>query len=101
MTKSRPAISAWENDRTIVRFPDPAVEVVDERFRSLVVWQEVVERLWRSRRYLVSSGRTATQSISTRILIKPAWIVVRTGRFSSKNSLYTSLYSAKRVGSVR
>jgi hypothetical protein len=58
-------------------------------------------RRWRSRRYLVSSGRTATQSISTRILIKPAWTVVRTGRFSSKNSLYTSLYSAKRVGSVR
>ena len=27
--------------------------------------------------------------------------VVLTGRFSSKNSLYTSLYSAKRVGSVR
>jgi gluconolactonase len=46
MTKSRPALSAWENDRTIVRFPDPAVEVVDERFRSLAVWQEVVERLW-------------------------------------------------------
>ena len=46
MTKSRPALSAWENDRTIVRFPDPAVEVVDERFRSLVVWQEVVDRLW-------------------------------------------------------
>jgi hypothetical protein len=58
-------------------------------------------RRWRSRRYLVSSGRTATQSISTRILIKPAWTVVRTGGFSSKNSLYTSLYSAKRVGSVR
>src|ERR1700745_2634477 len=46
MTKSRPALSAWENDRTIVRFPDLAVEVVDERFRPLVVWQEVVERLW-------------------------------------------------------
>src|ERR1700738_711585 len=52
MTKSRPAISAWENDRTIVRFPDPAVEVVDERFRSLVVWQEVVERLWTGGRWL-------------------------------------------------
>jgi hypothetical protein len=52
MTKSRPALSAWENDRTIVRFPDPAVEVVDERFRSLVVWQEVVERLWTGGRWL-------------------------------------------------
>jgi hypothetical protein len=36
MTKSRPGISAWEIDRTIVRFPDPAVEVVDERFCLLV-----------------------------------------------------------------
>jgi gluconolactonase len=35
-----------------VRFPDPAVEVVDERFRSLVVWQEVVERLWTGGRWL-------------------------------------------------
>ena len=32
--KKRPGINAWESDRTIVRFPDPAVEVVDERFRS-------------------------------------------------------------------
>ncbi len=52
MTKSRPALSAWENDRSIVRFPDPAVEVVDERFRSLVVWQEVVDRLWTGGRWL-------------------------------------------------
>ena len=37
---------AWDVDRTIVRFPDPAIEVVDERFRSLVVEHEVVERLW-------------------------------------------------------
>ena len=32
--KKRPGIHAWESDRTIVRFPGPAVEVVDERFRS-------------------------------------------------------------------
>jgi hypothetical protein len=37
MKKSRPGVNALEIDRTIVRFPDPAVEVVDERFRSLVV----------------------------------------------------------------
>ena len=52
MTKSRPSLSAWEIDRTIVRFPDPAVEIVDERFRSMVVWQEVVERLWTGGRWL-------------------------------------------------
>lgn len=43
---------AWETDRTIVRFPDPAIEVVDERFRSLVVGHEVVERLWTGGRWL-------------------------------------------------
>ena len=52
MKKSRPGINAWEIDRTIVRFPDPAVEVVDERFRSLVVEHEVVERLWTGGRWL-------------------------------------------------
>ena len=52
MEKSRLGVSAWEIDRTIVRFPDPAIEVVDERFRSLVVWQEVVERLWTGGRWL-------------------------------------------------
>jgi len=43
---------AWDVDRTIVRFPDPAVEIVDERFRALVVWQGVVERLWTGGRWL-------------------------------------------------
>ncbi len=43
---------AWDVDRTIVRFPDPAVEIVDERFRSLVVGHEVVERLWTGGRWL-------------------------------------------------
>ena len=47
MAKSRPGISAWEIDRTIVRLS--AVEVVDERFRALVVEHEVVERLWTAR----------------------------------------------------
>lgn len=42
----------WDVDRTIVRFPDPAIEVVDERFRSLVVGHEVVERLWTGGRWL-------------------------------------------------
>jgi gluconolactonase len=44
--------TAWDHDRTIVRFPDPAIEVVDERFRALIIWQEVVERLWTGGRWL-------------------------------------------------
>jgi gluconolactonase len=48
----RPGASAWDVDRTIVRFPDPAIEIVDERFRSLVVEHEVVERLWTGGRWL-------------------------------------------------
>jgi gluconolactonase len=52
VTDSTPGARAWETDRTIMRFPDPAIEVVDERFRSLVVHQEVVERLWTGGRWL-------------------------------------------------
>ena len=44
--------NAWEADRTIVRFPDPAIEIVDERFRPLIVGHEVVERLWTGGRWL-------------------------------------------------
>ena len=42
---------AWNRDRAIVRFPDPAVEVVDPRFADLIIWQEVVERLWTGGRW--------------------------------------------------
>jgi gluconolactonase len=52
MTDDRAGASAWDGDRTIVRFPDPAIEVVDERFRPLVVGHEVVERLWTGGRWL-------------------------------------------------
>jgi gluconolactonase len=52
MTEDRPGARAWDSDRMIVRFPDPSVEIVDERFRSLIVWQEVVERLWTGGRWL-------------------------------------------------
>ncbi len=48
----RPGARAWDVDRTIVRFPDPAIEVVDERFRPLIVEHEVVERLWTGGRWL-------------------------------------------------
>ena len=44
--------SAWDGDRSIVRAPDPAIEVIDERFRSLVVRAEIVERLWTGGRWL-------------------------------------------------
>lgn len=44
--------AAWERDRTVMRFPDPAIVVVDERFRALTVYQEVVERLWTGARWL-------------------------------------------------
>ena len=60
MEESRLGVSAWEIDRTIVRFPDPAIEVVDERFRSLIVWQEVVERLWTGGRWLEVRYGSAT-----------------------------------------
>ena len=43
---------AWDADRTIVRFPDPAVEIADPRFARLVVGHEVVERLWTGGRWL-------------------------------------------------
>ncbi len=44
--------AAWDRDRTILRFPDPAIVVVDERFRDLVPYMEVVERLWTGARWL-------------------------------------------------
>jgi gluconolactonase len=52
MTRHTPGAGAWDTDRTIVRFPDPAIEIVDERFRSLVVEHEVVDRLWTGGRWL-------------------------------------------------
>jgi len=52
MASDSPGATAWAADRTIVRFPDPAIEIVDERFRSLVVGHEVVGRLWTGGRWL-------------------------------------------------
>ena len=51
MAKIEPA-QAWEHDRTIIRFPDPAVETVDPRFGALRIMQGVVERLWTGGRWL-------------------------------------------------
>jgi gluconolactonase len=44
--------TAWDRDRSIVRLPDPAIEIVDERFRALLPFQAVVERLWTGGRWL-------------------------------------------------
>src|ERR1700709_1368718 len=52
MGQASDGATAWDGDRTIVRFPDPAVEVIDERFKPMVVFQEVVERLWTGGRWL-------------------------------------------------
>jgi gluconolactonase len=45
-------VYAWDVDRAIVRFPDPAIEILDPRFAGLVVGHEVVERLWTGGRWL-------------------------------------------------
>ena len=50
--QDRPAARAWEGDRSRVRYPDPAVEILDERFRSLVVTNDAIERLWTGGRWL-------------------------------------------------
>jgi gluconolactonase len=44
--------TAWDRDRTVVRLPDPAIEIVDERFRAMLPFQAVVERLWTGSRWL-------------------------------------------------
>ena len=48
----RPSARAWDSDRTVVRYPDPAIEIIDERFRALTVWNDIVERLWTGGRWL-------------------------------------------------
>lgn len=42
----------WDRDRSIIRYPDPAYDVVDDRFSSLTVWNDTVERLWTGGRWL-------------------------------------------------
>jgi hypothetical protein len=70
MKKSRPGVNALEIDRTIVRFPDPAVEVVDEHFRSLVVEHEVVERLWTGGRWLPRRKCSGSPGTATPLGVK-------------------------------
>lgn len=46
MTVLNSGALAWDQDRTIIRFPDPAIETIDPRFAQYRVGQAVVERLW-------------------------------------------------------
>jgi gluconolactonase len=52
MTELSAHALAWDQDRTIIRNPDPAVEVVDERFARLRIGSAAVERLWTGGRWL-------------------------------------------------
>ena len=42
----------WGTDRSIMRYPDPAVQVLDPRFADLIVWNDAIERLWTGGRWL-------------------------------------------------
>jgi gluconolactonase len=42
----------WDIDRTVVHYPDPAIEVIDERFGPLTIWNDRIERLWTGGRWL-------------------------------------------------
>lgn len=42
----------WGADRSVMRYPDPAIQVLDPRFADLIVWNDVVERLWTGGRWL-------------------------------------------------
>jgi gluconolactonase len=51
MTTQSPGALAWSQDRTIVRYPDPAVETVDPRFARYRIGNAAVERLWTGARW--------------------------------------------------
>ncbi len=44
--------AAWENNRAVVRYPDPAVEVVDPRFNNYRLGSAAVERLFTGGRWV-------------------------------------------------
>ncbi len=49
------SLTAWAdtsmNEKTITRYPDPAVEVIDPRFEKYKIGNAVVERLWTGSRW--------------------------------------------------
>jgi gluconolactonase len=51
MESGSPGALAWSQDRTIVRYPDPAIETVDERFERYRIGSAAVERLWTGARW--------------------------------------------------
>lgn len=51
MTSTGPGAMAWQEDRSIVRYPDPAVETVDPRFDRYRLGGAAVERLWTGGRW--------------------------------------------------
>src|ERR1043165_4265211 len=51
MTSLSPGALAWSQDRTVVRYPDPAVETVDPRFERYRLGSAAVERLWTGARW--------------------------------------------------
>ncbi|HEY6748189.1 MAG TPA: SMP-30/gluconolactonase/LRE family protein [Mycobacteriales bacterium] len=52
MATNERTAGAWDVDRTVVRLPDPAIEILDDRFRPLTLMQGIVERLWTGGRWL-------------------------------------------------
>lgn len=52
MRRPIPPEEAWDHDRSRIRYPDPAVEEHDERFRALRIGNAMVERLWTGGRWL-------------------------------------------------
>lgn len=51
MENSNPGALAWSQDRTIVRYPDPAIETLDPRFAPYRLGSAAVERLWTGARW--------------------------------------------------
>ena len=51
MENSNPGALAWRQDRTIVRYPDPAIETLDPRFAPYRLGSAAVERLWTGARW--------------------------------------------------
>src|SRR3954469_24258499 len=51
MTNSSLGALAWSQDRSIVRYPDPAIETLDPRFERYRLGGAAVERLWTGARW--------------------------------------------------
>jgi gluconolactonase len=51
MTSDSAFVDPWAADRTIVRYPDPAVESLDPRFEAYKLGAAVVERIWTGGRW--------------------------------------------------